>query len=111
MARVLLVDDEPSLLFTLSQLVKSRGHESVLAQSAEEALGKLEGVDSVVSDYSMPGMDGEEMIAKMRLRAPKLRVIVASGYPYEPRGKRTGFLLKPFLPKMLAEEIERLLQA
>ena len=45
MARVLLVDDEPALLFTLSQLLKSRGLEPVLAHSAAEALSKLEGVD------------------------------------------------------------------
>src|SRR5256885_3421261 len=45
MARVLLVDDEPALLFTLSQLLKSRGMEPVLARSAPEALGKLDGVD------------------------------------------------------------------
>jgi CheY-like chemotaxis protein len=35
MARVLLVDDEPALLFTLSQLLKSRGLEPVLARSAK----------------------------------------------------------------------------
>jgi len=54
MARVLLVDDEPALLFTLSRLLKSRGLEPVLAHSAKEALAKLEGVDGVVTDYSMP---------------------------------------------------------
>src|SRR5256885_4056569 len=43
MARVLLVDDEPALLFTLSQLLKSRGLEPVLAHSAKEALAKLDG--------------------------------------------------------------------
>ena len=50
MARVLLVDDEPALLFTLSQLLKSRGLEPVLAHSAKEALAKLDGVDGVVTE-------------------------------------------------------------
>jgi hypothetical protein len=56
-------------------------------------------------------MKGDEMIAQMRGVTPKLRVIIVSGYPYKPKGKRTAFLQKPFLPKMLAEQIEELLKS
>jgi hypothetical protein len=51
------------------------------------------------------------MLAKMRERSPKLRAIVASGYPYEPSVKRTKSVQKPFLPRMLAEQIEELLRS
>jgi hypothetical protein len=36
--------------------------------------------------------------------------LIASGYPYEPQLKGVGFLLKPFLPQMLAEHIESVLK-
>ena len=55
-------------------------------------------------------MRGDEMLDRMRASTPKLRAIVSSGYPYEPSGKRTRSLHKPFLPKMLVEEIEALLK-
>jgi len=64
----------------------------------------------VLTDLSLPQMSGDEMIARMRKLSPKLRAIVASGYPYEPSSKRTKSLQKPFLPKMLAEQIEELLK-
>ena len=54
MARLLLVDDEPAMLFALKELTKQRRHEAVLARSAQEALAQLEGVDAVVTDYAMP---------------------------------------------------------
>lgn len=53
----------------------------------------------MLTDLAAPGIDGEEMIERMRVCVSKLRVIVASGYPYEATNK-------PFLPKMLAEQIE-----
>src|SRR2546430_10169294 len=78
MSRVRLVDDEPALLFTLSQLLKSRGLEPVLAHSAKEALAKLDGVDGVVTDYSMPGMDGVELVQAVHERDESLPVVMRS---------------------------------
>ena len=46
-----------------------------------------------------------------RLRAlrPGLPALISSGYAYEPRSADTGFLQKPYLPAMLAAELERIL--
>ena len=60
-----------------------------------------------MTDLTLPGMDGEQLLERMRRRNPKLRAIISSGYPYEPRARRVAFLQKPFLPKMLADAIER----
>src|SRR5207237_2599198 len=62
LARLLLVDDEPAMLFALKELAESRKHETVLAKAGEDALAVLEGVDAVVSDYAMPGMDGVQLL-------------------------------------------------
>ena len=83
MARVLLVDDEPALLFTLSQLLKSRGLEPVLARSAPEALDKLDGVDGVVTDYSMPGMDGVQLVQAIHERDESLPVVMLTAHGSE----------------------------
>ena len=117
MPRVLLVDDEPALLFTLSQLVKSRGLEPVLAHSAKEALARLDGVDSVVTDYSMPEMDGLQLVQAIRERDESLPVVVLTAHGSERiavRAMKTGayeYVTKPFDIDEMALVIERALEA
>ena len=80
--RVLLVEDEQSMLFTLSNLLKHRGHEVIAAHSAEkglEALGETQ-VDLVISDLRLPGMDGISFIAEVRRRCEDVVPIVISAY-------------------------------
>lgn len=80
--KVLLVEDERSMLFTLSNLLKHRGHEVIAASSAEqglEALGKDQ-VDLVISDLRLPGMDGIRLIAEVRKRCEDVVPIVISAY-------------------------------
>jgi len=113
-ARILLVDDEAPLLDLLKRYLERLGYEVEACLTPADALKYFEADPSryslVLTDLTLPGMSGDEMIAQMRVIAPKVRVIVSSGYPYEPKGKRTGFLQKPFLPKMLAELIEQMLK-
>ena len=112
--RILLVDDEEPLLDLLKRYLERLGYEVEACLTPLEALKSFEEDPSkyalVLSDLTLPDMPGDEMIARMRAIDPKLKAIVASGRPYEPKGKRTGFLQKPFLPKMLAELIENLLK-
>ena len=52
MARVLVVDDDPSMLSALGALLRSSGHQAVAAQSAKEALAVLDGgIEAVVTDW------------------------------------------------------------
>jgi len=83
MSRVLLVDDEPALLFTLDRVLKSRGVEAVLARSGKEALTKLEGVDAVMTDYEMPEMDGVQLLHAIRERDDSLPVILLTAHGSE----------------------------
>jgi DNA-binding NtrC family response regulator len=113
-ARILLVDDEAPLLDLLKKYLERLGYEVDACLTPADALRRFEANPSayaiVLTDLTLPGMKGDAMIDQMRAIDPKLRAIVASGYPYEPSGKRTGFLQKPFLPKMLAELIEQMLK-
>jgi two-component system cell cycle sensor histidine kinase/response regulator CckA len=114
-ARILLVDDEAALLDLLKRYLERLGYEVEACLTPLEAIDRFEANPGsyalVLTDLSLPGMKGTQMIALMRSREPKLRAIVASGYPYVPESKQTGFLQKPFLPKMLAELIEKMLNS
>jgi CheY-like chemotaxis protein len=81
---VLLVDDEPSILFALGKLLKSRGFEVWTADNGAEAMEVLEAhaVDVVVSDVCMPVMDGPGLLGAMRAHLPPIvvPVIMLSGY-------------------------------
>ncbi len=81
--------------------------------SAEEAMPLFQADPRryalVLTDLTLPGMNGEEMIEQMLASNPSLKAIVSSGYPRHPRSKQVAFLQKPFVPKMLAELIEKTL--
>src|SRR5712671_4169506 len=117
MARVLLVDDEPALLFTLSRLLKSRGLEAVLAHSGKEALAKLEGVDGVVTDYSMPDMDGLQLVQAVHERDDSLPVVVLTAHGSERiavRAMKSGayeYVTKPFDIDEISLVLDRALEA
>lgn len=112
--RILLVDDEGPLLDLLKRYLERMGYEVDACLTPADALQRFESDPAryslVLTDLSLPGMSGDEMIAQMRAHQPKLRAIIASGYPYEPATICTGFLQKPFLPKMLADLIENILE-
>ncbi len=110
--RLLLVDDEPGLLDLLKKFLERLGYAVDACGSPEEALTAFNQDPRryalVLTDLTLPGITGEQMLDRMRERNPKLRAIISSGYPYEPTSNLTGFLLKPYAPKMLAEMIKNL---
>jgi two-component system, cell cycle sensor histidine kinase and response regulator CckA len=113
--RILLVDDEAPLLDLLQRYLERLGYEVDACLTPADALHCFAANPAryalVLTDLTLPGMKGDQMIAEMRTHDPKLRAIISSGYPYEPQGKHTAFLQKPFLPKMLADQIEEMLKA
>jgi DNA-binding NtrC family response regulator len=80
-ARVLIVDDDPATLGSLSRAFALEGLEALTASSAARALERLqtEPVDAILSDVVMPGMDGLELLARLRERAPSVPVVLMSG--------------------------------
>lgn len=112
-ARLLLVEDEPGLLDLLKKYLERLGYRVDAHSTPEGALASFEqdpqGYALVITDLTMPGISGEQMLERMRARSPKLRAILTSGYPYEPRSRQVAFLQKPYIPKMLAEAIGKML--
>jgi DNA-binding response OmpR family regulator len=80
--RVLLVDDEDSILAALRRLLRREPYETITARSAQEALRYMEDkpVDVIISDQRMPGTTGTELIHEIRKRWPSTLRIILSGY-------------------------------
>ena len=117
MARVLVVDNEPGMLVALKGLLETRGDEAVLAHDAAEALSSLDGVDLVISDYAMPGMNGLELLRTVRERHAALPVVLLTAHGSERvavRAIRSGayeYVTKPFDVDELLTIIDRALEA
>jgi two-component system response regulator AtoC len=117
MARVLLVDDEPSVLAALKELVEGRGWEPLLARSAAESLELLDRCDAVVTDFSMPGMDGMELLRAIHERDETLPVILLTAHGSERlavRAIRAGayeYVAKPFDVDEMSLAVARALEA
>ena len=82
MGRILIVDDEPQACQILSRLIRHFGHETEWKTGGADALAYLHGtpVDLLILDVMMPGMDGMEVLRRLRAdpRTQKLPVVMFS---------------------------------
>ena len=79
---ILIVDDEPALLHTMSALLEREGYRCIAANHPAEALSVCESdevIDFVVSDFSMPAMNGLQLWQRIRQIRPNLNVLFITG--------------------------------
>jgi two-component system, OmpR family, response regulator CpxR len=81
-SKVLLVDDEREFVQTLSERLQMRDYASAVAYDGEEALSILadEEPEVMVLDLKMPGIDGLEVLKRVRREHPSVEVIVLTGH-------------------------------
>ncbi len=109
---VLLVEDDPALRTTARRTLERLGYRVFTASDGAAALDLYEErereVDLIVTDWMMPGIDGLDLIHRLRDRAPGTPCILMSGYPPEERGfgssdlDPASFLQKPWTISELA---------
>ena len=116
--RLLLVDDEEVFLRPLHRTLELRGYEVLPVQSAEQALETLksEDVDLVLTDRRLPGMDGVELVRRIKADHPDLAVVVMTAYgtiESAVEAMRLGaedYLVKPFEAAELLLVIRRAIE-
>jgi two-component system, NtrC family, response regulator AtoC len=82
MSTVLIVDDERTLARAIKAFLIASGYEAEVAPDAEQALGMLERLrpDVVFSDLRLPGMNGLELLGRIREFDPSIAVIIMTAY-------------------------------
>jgi CheY-like chemotaxis protein len=107
---ILVVDDDPIVCETVHMILECDGHVVADASSGAEALNRFEPgkFDVVFTDYLMPEMKGDELVAAIKQRSPAQPVVMLTAYPEKLKGMGVEFLLgKPFEINELRETLER----
>jgi PAS domain S-box-containing protein len=116
---VLVVEDEPALRELATRILVGAGYTVLQAANGKDALALIANhpgpVDLVFTDVVMPGMSGRELVARLSVLRPALRVLYTSGYT-EDAILRHGvlddprrFLSKPYTPSVLRTRIREAL--
>jgi len=113
--RVLVVDDDALILMSTAAMIEDLGHEVVEASSGSAALELLRTgnkIDLLITDFSMPKMNGAELASAAREMFPDLPVLLATGYAELPSGKDPGIprLAKPYQQDQLAGAISEVMR-
>jgi two-component system capsular synthesis sensor histidine kinase RcsC len=115
-AKILVVDDEPLVRQAITKLLQHCGHQVESVENGEAALVCLaqRRFDIVVTDLSMPDMQGDELVARIRQVLPNQLIILSTAFAeeynmFDQSTRRVdALLLKPFSIDDLNETIERL---
>jgi CheY-like chemotaxis protein len=115
--RILLVDDDDMVRETLAAQLEDLGFGTMMASGGAEAIALLEAgeaVSALVSDLSMPGMDGVTTIQKARALRPEMPCFLLTGYVGERAALVAGdtftLIRKPISAQALAARIEASLE-
>jgi len=114
---ILIVDDEKNIRLTLSQSLEVLETETDTAANGEEALVKLKEKEFglILLDLKMPGMDGMEVLRRVREIRPDIRIIIITAYgtvESAVEAMKLGavdFIQKPFSPEEFRELVSRVM--
>ena len=105
---ILLVDDDPSILRSVSVLLADDNYNVLTSSNAGEALQQSKDykrdIHLLLSDFQMPGLSGVDLANQMTLERPKLKVLLMSGSTERMLVVDKGwhFLAKPFISSQLS---------
>ncbi len=115
---ILVVDDDMSVRTTFSSVLRQEGYRVTAVKNGYEAIKAIdeESFDLALVDLGMPGMDGIEVLEKIKTRRPQTRVIIFTGYGSittaveAMRKGATDYLNKPFSPQELKAGVKKALE-
>jgi CheY-like chemotaxis protein len=111
--RILVVDDEPVLRYTVGMILKKEGYDVSTAVDGYDALAQLRSglPDIIISDLNMPRMSGFEFLKIVRARFPHIPLIAMSGaYDFNDRSS-SGLIADAVFPKGICRftELEQII--
>jgi DNA-binding response OmpR family regulator len=112
--RLLVVDDEPPVLRLVTRILETENYDVAFADSGEAAARMVQdpqfgGIDVLVTDLMMPGLNGRQLAAIVRERNPAVRVLYITGFAdtlfkgLQELGEGESFIEKPFGAEGLLE--------
>jgi len=115
---IMVVDDQVEVAEMLGEMLASLGHRSRIFFDAEKALAAFRAVpeafDAVISDQTMPGLSGRDLLLAMRQVRPELPVVIWTGYR-ESMGETTAealgfsaFMRKPITLEDLSATLRKI---
>jgi CheY-like chemotaxis protein len=118
--KILIVDDEPAIAESLSEILQAAGYEVATANSGEEAVRRAENFspEILLSDVLMPAMNGFELALRIKAMLPNCRLLMFSGQAstaqlarqeserFTRMGYRFELLPKPLHPDALLKILE-----
>ena len=112
---ILVVDDEPFILDSLSCLLKDQGYPVITCRGAQDATKTLESlrVDVVLADIKMPGVSGLELLEQIRSGHPEIPVILMTGHAdmnvaiTAVKKGAFDFIVKPYKSVHVLHSVER----
>ena len=116
---LLLIDDEPMVTDICEMMLKKMGHKVLTAHSGTEGIKLYEAnrnrIDLIISDFNMPGMNGQEVVDKLRVIDHGVKVVLSSGGLSVAEEEEAivrgfnGFLKKPYSLNTLNDKIAEIL--
>jgi CheY-like chemotaxis protein len=117
---IVVVEDDGLVRELIHRVLLGAGYTTLNAQNGQEALELLAAhpgnVDIILTDLVMPQMGGRELIDRLRLQWPSLKVLGMSGYTDRVVARHgiiqscDAFLQKPFTPRILLQRIDEVLR-
>lgn len=115
MRHILIVDNADEIVHLFQRSFEAQRFRVTAARNGETALSAIESnpVDGVVSDFRMPGMDGNELVTRIRERHPHIPAIIVTAYAnaVPATDDNTEVLSKPVSPLMLVYRMTEMLIA
>ena len=114
-ARILVVDDEAAVLKYMVTILRRKGYDVYSANDAAAALKTAQelscGLNVLITDVVMPGMNGDELVRTIRQICPYVDVLAITGALVESNQGLVNcrFLKKPFAPGVLLETVRDIL--
>src|ERR1700677_4021827 len=115
MQRILVIDDDAALRYTLEAVLSDAGFAVETADSGEKGLAAFEtrGSDVVLTDLAMPEMDGMQVLERLRALDPSVPVLMLTAHGSERvavsgrKAEPSDYLPKPFAPDELVLSVKR----